>query len=144
MEHQSFNNGAIVSADLTVERTEEIRDFYQNVIGWTVEDMAMKDDDGSYNDYVMKDAEGKWVGGVCHHRGSNIGIPPQWITYVNVGDIGASVQRCKDLGGAVVKSLKTKLGIGSMLLYAIPPVLFLALPECHDRSGQHFNQISAV
>src|SRR5690554_405622 len=110
MEHQSFNNGAIVSADLTVERTEEIRDFYQNVIGWTLEDMAMKDDDGSYNDYVMKDAEGKWVGGVCHHRGSNIGIPPQWITYVNVGDIGASVQRCIDLGGAVVKESKNKAG----------------------------------
>lgn len=110
MESKKFSKGAIVSADLTIENAEGVRDFYQAVIGWGVEEMLMKDGDEQYSDYVMKDAGGNWAGGICHHRGANLGIPPQWITYINVEDIEASIQRCVELGGFVVKSSKDQTG----------------------------------
>lgn len=110
METKKISKGAIISADLTVENAERIRDFYQAVIGWSVEEMPLKDGDEAYSDYVMKDADGNWVGGVCHHRGANKGIPPQWIVYITVQDIAASMQRCLDLGGTVVKESRNQAG----------------------------------
>ena len=110
MESKTFSKGAIISADLTVEHAEGIRDFYQAVVGWGVEEMPMKEGDEPYSDYVMKDAEGNWAGGICHHRGTNLGIPPQWIAYINVDNIEASIQRCLELGGAVVKESKDDTG----------------------------------
>lgn len=110
LEPKKFSKGSIVSADLTVENADGIRDFYQSVVGWGVEEMAMEDGDETYTDYVMKDADGDWVGGVCHHRGANQGIPPQWIVYFNVQDIATSMQRCLDLGGTVVKESRNQAG----------------------------------
>lgn len=110
MESKTFSKGCIISADLTVDDAGPVRDFYRDVIGWNVEEMPMKDGAETYSDYIMKNADGNWVGGVCHHRGTNIGIPPQWITYINVPDVGVSVQRCIELGGAVVKESRNDSG----------------------------------
>lgn len=127
MESSTFSKGGIVSADITTERADGLRDFYQSVMGWTVEDMPMSDEDGSYSDYVMKDANGNWVGGVCHRRGPNLGIPPQWITYVNVEDVGSSVRRCVELGGAVVKESKDKEGKWQYAIISDPSGAFIGL-----------------
>ncbi|SEL79739.1 VOC family protein [Parapedobacter koreensis] len=110
METKTISKGAIVSADLTVADAEAARDFYQAVIGWSVDEMPMKDGAESYSDYIMKDADGNWAGGVCHHRGTNVGIPPQWIVYINVTDVEASVKRCIELGGTVIKESKDESG----------------------------------
>ncbi|HWV72926.1 MAG TPA: VOC family protein [Pseudosphingobacterium sp.] len=110
MEKKTLSKGTIVSADLTVEDAENIRDFYKAVIGWDVEEMPLKDGIEQYSDYIMKDADGNWAGGVCHHRGVNAGIPPQWIVYINVENIGASIQQCIELGGSVVKESKDSVG----------------------------------
>ncbi|MFC3199579.1 VOC family protein [Parapedobacter deserti] len=99
---KKYSVGAIVSADLTVPDASELKDFYAQVIGWTTEELSMGNDP-SYVDYVMKDAEGNWMGGVCHARGANLGIPPQWIVYINVADIKDSVEKCIQLGGKVIK-----------------------------------------
>ncbi len=115
-EGKKFAVGAIISADLTVPNADEVRDFYKQVIGWESEDMPMQDADGTYADYVMKDADGNWMGGVCHARGANLGLPPQWMVYINVADIEASVQRCLDLGGRVVKESR---GDDGKLHYAV-------------------------
>lgn len=107
--------GAIISADITVPNANELRDFYQQVIGWESEEMVLSDRDGKYADYVMKDKEGNWVGGICHARGQNVGIPPQWIIYVNVEDIEQSVKKCVELGGKVIKELRNE----NVLVYAM-------------------------
>lgn len=110
METKTTNRGAIVSADLTVADAGAARDFYKAVVGWSIDEMPMKDGEEHYSDYILKDSEGNWAGGVCHHRGTNVGIPPQWIVYINVADVGASVKRCIELGGAVVKESKDESG----------------------------------
>lgn len=108
--------GGIISADLTIPNTEQVLDFYQQIIGWQSEGLAMEDEQGKYDDYVVKDVEGNWVGGICHRRGMNQDLPPVWMVYINVADIQASVQRCEELGGKV---LKVASGDDGAIYYAI-------------------------
>ena len=91
--------GSIGWHDLTVPDADNVRDFYQEVAGWTAEPLDM----GGYSDYVMKPAEGDPAGGVCHARGSNADIPPVWLMYIVVADIAASAARVTELGGKILK-----------------------------------------
>jgi uncharacterized protein len=126
-EGKKFAVGAIISADLTVPNAEGIRDFYKQVIGWESEEMKMSDENGDYTDYVMKDQAGNWVGGVCHARGVNLGIPPQWLVHVNVADIAASVKRCLELGGKVLKEMRGEDGTYYYVVIQDPAGAFLSL-----------------
>lgn len=90
--------GTIAWADLTVPDADRLRDFYQAVAGWTPSALSM----GEYDDYVMSDADGAAVAGVCHARGPNADIPPQWLVYVTVPDADVAAARCTALGGRVV------------------------------------------
>lgn len=92
-------SGQIMWHDLTVANAEDVRDFYADVVGWTVSEVPM---DG-YADYGMHEtADGEIVAGVCHARGSNASIPPQWLLYVGVADLDLSLQRAVDKGGSVI------------------------------------------
>lgn len=95
--------GSIVSTDLTVGNTAETLNFYQQVIGWGAEGLPMQDEEGEYEDYVTKDAQGNWIGGICHRRGPNADLPAGWIIYIAVADVDTSLQRCVALGGKILK-----------------------------------------
>jgi predicted enzyme related to lactoylglutathione lyase len=95
--------GSIAWLDLTVPNAEVTRDFYCPVVGWTTQDHEMTDDDGTYHDYVLVGGDGKPVGGICHARGINQGVPPVWMMYLPVGDIDTSIARVKEDGGTVIK-----------------------------------------
>jgi uncharacterized protein len=129
---KKYNVGAIVSTDLTVPNATELKDFYAQVIGWTPEELRMGTD-SNYVDYVMKDAEGNWMGGVCHARGANMGIPPQWIVYINVADIKESVEKCKKLGGKVIKEAFDSNGNYMYAMLEDPMGAILAVT--HEASG---------
>jgi predicted enzyme related to lactoylglutathione lyase len=91
--------GAVGWTDLTVPDADAIRDFYKNVIGWKTMDVAM----GDYNDYCMLSPDDNAVRtGICHHRGSNEGIPPVWMLYINVADLDKCIEEVKKGGGAIV------------------------------------------
>jgi uncharacterized protein len=90
--------GSIVWSDLTVPNAEALRDFYARVAGWNVETLTM----GDYADYVMVSSTGDGVAGICHARGENANVPPQWLMYVVVEDVDRSVAECTALGGAIV------------------------------------------
>ncbi|TBO42090.1 VOC family protein [Pedobacter kyonggii] len=99
---KKYSIGSIVSADLTVPNATVLKDFYKQVIGWTSEELKMEGNQ-EYSDYILKDSDGNWTAGICHAQGVNSGIPPQWIVYINVKDIKDSVEKCKKLGGKVIK-----------------------------------------
>lgn len=124
---QSFKTGAIISADLTVPNTEAIFDFYRQVVGWTSEGMPMEDADGAYEDYVVKDEAGNWVGGVCRPRGPNVGLPPVWLIYVQVADVRASLERCEALGGKVIKQVALDDGTVQYAIIQDPAGAYMAL-----------------
>lgn len=101
-----FEPGQILSADLTVGNAEEIRDFYSSVVGWHVSELDM----GGYADYFMTSADGQPRAGVCHARGVNADLPPQWIIYVCVENLDASVDACIRGGGALIGDIRGDVG----------------------------------
>ena len=96
--------GAISWFDLTVKDAPGVRDFYREVVGWGADALSM----GEYDDYCMKEpGSGKTVAGVCHARGPNAKLPPQWIIYITVEDVDKSIERCTALGGKVIDGPRT-------------------------------------
>src|SRR5207237_1215355 len=96
--------GKIGWIDLTVPNATEVRDFYQEVAGWTAQALSM----GDYDDYCMNPpgADGA-VCGICHARGANAGQPAVWMPYINVADLEASVTRCRERGGRLVGDIRS-------------------------------------
>ncbi|SKC46929.1 VOC family protein [Ohtaekwangia koreensis] len=127
--------GSIVSADLTVSNASHLKDFYAQVIGWSPKELKMGDNHG-YADYVMKDSGGNWAGGVCEAKGVNAGIPPQWIVYINVRDIKESVEKCKELGGAIVKEAFDADGNYIYAMLKDPFGAILAVTHVDDEESQ--------
>ena len=91
--------GSIVWHDLTVPNAREVKDFYEKVVGWKSSEHPM----GDYADFnIEKPRSGDCIAGVCHARGANASIPPQWLIYVAVEDVEASARACRANGGEVV------------------------------------------
>ena len=126
---RKYNIGSIISADLTAPEADSLEDFYREVIGWESEELLMKDGEEAYPDYIMKDGQGNWVGGVCHARGVNKGIPPVWIVYINVADISESIRKCKELGGKIIKESRNKEGILHYAMIQDPAGAIMAITK---------------
>jgi uncharacterized protein len=104
---QSPAVGTIAWRDLTVPNADVVRDFYSAVVGWQPEPLDM----GGYADFVMKSpASGEAVAGICYARGDNADLPPQWLSYVFVENLDASLRRCTENGGTVLTPVRGEGG----------------------------------
>lgn len=91
--------GSIGWFDLTVPDALAVRDFYAAVTGWKSAPVEME----GYDDYCMqRPGDGQTVAGICHARGPNSGIPAQWLLYITVADLDASLAECTARGGSLV------------------------------------------
>jgi predicted enzyme related to lactoylglutathione lyase len=91
--------GTIVWVDLTVENAGALRDFYAQVVGWEPAPVQTAD----YSDFTMfPPGVSDPVAGVCHARGENVDLPPQWLVYIVVDDVDHSAAECIRLGGQVI------------------------------------------
>lgn len=95
--------GAVAWVDLTVTDAPRVRDFYREVVGWEPSPVDM----GGYDDFNMNiPGTTEPAAGVCHARGVNADLPPQWLVYVVVADLAASAAAVERLGGAVLRRAK--------------------------------------
>ncbi|WP_206484366.1 VOC family protein [Thalassotalea sp. G2M2-11] len=95
--------GDMAWLDLTVANAEEVKNFYQDVIGWQSEAVSM----GDYQDFTMLTEDKQAVSGICHAKGSNADLPPMWLPYFLVADIEQSVAQVKALGGKLLTPINT-------------------------------------
>jgi predicted enzyme related to lactoylglutathione lyase len=98
------NNGAasigcITWLELTVKKASTTRDFYQSVVGWSVQNSAEQD---TSEDYKMLGDDGNPTAGIRYAGGENQ-VPPVWILYLPVGDIAESLRRVQKGGGKIIK-----------------------------------------
>jgi predicted enzyme related to lactoylglutathione lyase len=97
--HQPPKPGTVCWRDLTVDNAEEIRDFYKGIVGWE----HRGEDMGGYEDFhMLRPGTDESTAGICHARGSNADLPPQWLIYITVEDVKHSAARCEELGGQVL------------------------------------------
>ena len=124
-----FAPGTIGWLDLTVPDASAVRDFYAAVVGWQTGTVDM---DG-YHDFTMMTVAGAApVAGICHARGGNADLPAQWLAYVMVEDLDASLDRCRERGGNVVAGPKGDLSQGRYCVIRDPAGAVIALME-HPR-----------
>lgn len=118
--------GSFAWIDLTVPDAQAVRAFYEAVIGWTSAGLDM----GGYEDFMMNEPTGgKTVAGVCHARGPNADLPPAWLIYFVVQDIDASVKRCLELGGSVIRPVQDMGPWGRIAIIRDPAGAACALSE---------------
>lgn len=116
--------GEVKWMDLTVPDAGRVRDFYEGVAGWASQGVDM----GGYEDFVMLAGRAA-VGGVCHARGSNVGLPAVWLIYINVADLDEALSRVAALGGEVARDPKTVTGYGRFAVVKDPAGAFVGLFE---------------
>jgi hypothetical protein len=115
--------GAIVWTDLTVADADALRDFYGAVVGWEARGEKM----GGYEDYSMlPPGAAEPVTGICHARGVNADLPPQWLIYISVDDVDAAAAKAVALGGAIVSGPRA-LGGGRFAVIRDPAGAVCAL-----------------
>lgn len=119
--------GSILWFDLTVPNAAAVRDFYAAVVGWKPEPLSM----GDYDDYMMLSPEGGERGssGVCHARGENAELPPQWMAYVAVANLDESVRQCQAHGGKVLAGPKGDAEHGRYCVIQDPAGAVMAIME---------------
>jgi predicted enzyme related to lactoylglutathione lyase len=116
--------GAVAWIDLTVPDAAAVRDFYRDVVGWSVSEVKM----GDYADFCMHPSQAAApVAGVCHARGDNADLPPQWLIYITVAELDASLARCIQRGGKVVAGPKSMAGYGRVAVIQDPAGAVAAL-----------------
>ncbi len=122
-EESKSNIGAVEWTDLTVVDAEFVKDFYCDVVGWKSSDVSM----GQYNDFnIQLPGSGQTIAGICHARGGNSNMPPQWLMYVRVEDVTVSSEKCIELGGEVLDGPK-KMGKDLICVIKDPAGAVLAL-----------------
>ncbi len=117
--------GVLSWFDLSVPDAEQVRDFYAGVVGWTPAPVPVDD----YEDYAMLNAAGDPAAGVCHARGGNANLPPQWLAYVTVVNLETSMERCRELGGEIVDGPRGLGVFGTFCVVKDPAGAFLAIVE---------------
>lgn len=121
--------GSIGWLDLTVDDAAEIKDFYEEVIGWSADPVDM----GDYADFNMV-ASGEPRAGVCHARGSNSGQPAVWIAYIYVEALERSLEAVRRRGGEVVVEPRSAGSSGKYAVIRDPAGAFLGLFEPAEAS----------
>ncbi len=116
--------GSITWCDLTVPDAEEIKSFYEKVVGWKSNPVSM----GDYDDYSMIAPESnKIAAGICNAKGINAKLPPQWLIYITVEDVDKSSELCVQLGGKVISEPKTIPSYGRFCVIQDPAGAVCAL-----------------
>ncbi len=119
--------GRIAWLDLTVPNAAATRDFYKQVVNWSVQDVEMEAAGERYADYSMISEDKKSAAGVCHARGMNQGLPPVWMIYLPVGDLAESIRRVQEEGGKIIKETRGEDGQYSYAVIQDPVGAHLAL-----------------
>ena len=123
-EAPAATHGTFLWHDLTVPDAEQVRDFYQAVVGWTAENVDM----GGYSDFNMQVPDsGETVAGICHARGDNAALPPVWMVYLSVANIEESTAKVVELGGKLLTPIKGEPGSGAFCVIQDPAGAVVAL-----------------
>ena len=130
-EKQKSNLGHIEWLDLTVPDATRLRNFYKDVVGWQPQDVDM----GAYADFnmVLPDSN-ETIAGICHAKGMNSNMPPQWLVYVRVADVQESAETCLQKGGKILDGPK-RMGNSNFCVIEDPAGAVMALLSDRKQSN---------
>lgn len=127
--------GRISWLSLSVPDAPAVRDFYRQVVGWSVQDFEMADGSAAHVDYIMLGDDGSPAAGICHARGENQGLPPVWLIRLPVGDLAETLRLVEEEGGEVIRVARTEEGEVTKAVVQDPVGAYLELAEHGLLSG---------
>ena len=92
--------------------------FYRALFGWDVNEQPI----GPTEVYSMFQMRGKPVGAGVHSapRGTQMGVPPHWNSYVTVANVDESAKKAESLGGKVLAPPFDVMDAGRMAVLQDP------------------------
>ena len=115
MEEQFKRHGAFSWCELMTNDVAAAKNFYSQLLGWTIEEMEMEG--MTYN--VLKAGE-EAVGGIMATPPQAQGAPPQWGVYITVDDVDAVAKKAEELGAKTVVPLTDIPDVGRMYSFQDP------------------------
>ncbi len=103
--------------ELMTSDHEAAQHFYTNVVGWTTKPFSA---DG--HPYTELEAQGRGVGGIMPipPEAAEHGTQPNWVGYVHVADIEASVAKIRSEGGTIHRAPDMIPNVGRFAVVADP------------------------
>jgi len=95
--------------------------FYRNVAGWDTEDWK-----GAYTMWTTKGAPFAGMNPITPEQTAQ-GIPPHWIAYVTVDDVGKSAEQAASLGGRVLHGPEDIPEVGRFAIISDPQGAIIAI-----------------
>lgn len=123
MSEQDKTPGKICWHELMTNDPEGSKSFYAGLFGWTADVMDM----GPMKYTMFKNGE-DMAAGMIQITDEMGNVPPHWLTYITVEDIGASVAKAKELGAKVCKDV-TEIPMGKFAVITDPGGAVFALWE---------------
>ncbi|MGB0936247.1 MAG: VOC family protein [Colwellia sp.] len=114
------NEGDIAWMDLTVPNAEQVKSFYQAILGWHSEPTKMTVEGETYQDFTMTNVidsdenkeddnsseKNPFVTGICHAKGANKDFPAQWLPYFLVADLDRAIAKVNSLKGDCITDIQ--------------------------------------
>jgi predicted enzyme related to lactoylglutathione lyase len=118
--------GRIASFELLVADAGAARDFYRDVIGWSVREVPGAD--GGV-DYELTGERGVAVATIRQARGVEREVEAVWLMHLPVGDLAASLAQVEAGGGEVVRSVADASGKATRAVIRDPVGVCLAIEQ---------------
>ncbi len=127
------NSGRFVWYELATANVGTAKAFYSDVVGWGTGEVSVPD-----STYTLFTARGTPVAGLAKllEGAGQSGVRPQWIGYVEVGDVDAAAKRVKKLGGTVYVPPTDIPNVSRFSLIADPQGATIALIKGREKSQE--------
>lgn len=119
--------GRIAWLVLSVLDASASREFYTQVVGWSVKEDHVGGASGHGADDQLLGGDGYPVAGICHARGVNEALPSVWLLHLPVGDLVESLRRVREEGGEVIRETQGEDGGCASAVIQDPVGVCLAL-----------------
>lgn len=128
-ETRTLASGTFCWADLSTTDPAAAGKFYQALFGWQAQDMPMGDGAA----YTMWTSGGKMAAGMAEMapQQRQQGVPPFWLSHVQVASAADAAQKAASLGGTVLLPAMEVMGMGHMALIQDPTGAVLSLWQPH-------------
>jgi len=107
--------GAFSWFELMTTDVAAAKEFYSQLFGWSMEDMAMPG-----MPYSVVNVEGEGTGGIMGIPDEMKGMPPMWGCYVTVSDVDETAKTAEQLGGKVLSPPRDVPDVGRMCVIQDP------------------------
>jgi predicted enzyme related to lactoylglutathione lyase len=118
-------HGTFIWNELATTDPDKAKAFYKEIAGWTYDDVDMENPmepaKPGGKAYTICQAGEEMAGGMMRMDGPEWqGIPPHWISYIQVDDVDATVAKVEAAGGSIKMPPFDIAGVGRIAVIADP------------------------